>query len=260
MPATDQSAESTGRRLRWREVEVVETAPETPRATTLVLDVPGWPGHLAGQHVDVRLTAEDGYQAQRSYSIASPPKAPRLALTVERLEGGEVSPWLADEARPGDRFELRGPIGGYFTWSVAMSRPLMLVAGGSGVVPLMAMLRHRAASGDAGRAVHARLLYSARAVADIIYHQELQRLSVEPGGPEINLTLTRERPPDGWKGFDRRIDAPMLAAAGVAPEMDPDVFVCGPTPMVEAVANALVGLGYEPARIRTERFGPTGEG
>jgi ferredoxin-NADP reductase len=171
-----------------------------------------------------------------------------------------VSPWLAGEARPGDRFELRGPIGGYFTWSVAMSGPLMLVAGGSGVVPLMAMLRHRAASGDAGRAVHARLLYTARAVADIIYHQELQRLSLEPGGPEINLTLTRERPPDGWKGFDRRIDAPMLAAAGVAPEMDPDVFVCGPTPMVEAVANALVGLGHEPARIRTERFGPTGEG
>ena len=249
-----------GRRLAWRTAEVVERMAETRRATTLVLDVPGWPGHLAGQHVDVRLTAEDGYQAQRSYSIASPPKAPRLALTVERLEGGEVSPWLAGEARPGDRFELRGPIGGYFTWSVAMSRPLMLVAGGSGVVPLMAMLRHRAASGDAGRAVHARLLYSARAVADIIYHQELQRLSVEPGGPEINLTLTRERPPDGWKGFDRRIDAPMLAAAGVAPEMDPDVFVCGPTPMVEAVANALVGLGHEPARIRTERFGPTGEG
>ena len=171
-----------GRRLAWRPAEVVERVAETRRATTLVLDVPGWPGHLAGQHVDVRLTAEDGYQAQRSYSIASPPKAPRLALTVERLEGGEVSPWLAGEARPGDRFELRGPIGGYFTWSVAMSRPLMLVAGGSGVVPLMAMLRHRAASGDAGRAVHARLLYSARAVADIIYHQELQRLSAEPGG------------------------------------------------------------------------------
>ena len=253
-------AGSGGRRLAWRPAEVVERVAETRRATTLVLDVPGWPGHLAGQHVDVRLTAEDGYQAQRSYSIASPPKAPRLALTVERLKGGEVSPWLAGEARPGDRFELRGPIGGYFTWSVAMSRPLMLVGGGSGVVPLMAMLRHRAASGDAGRAVHARLLYSARAVADIIYHRELQRLSAEPGGPEINLTLTRERPPDGWKGFDRRIDAPMLAAAGVAPEMDPDVFVCGPTPMVEAVANALVGLGYAPARIRTERFGPTGEG
>ena len=166
MPATEAAlrppAGAGGRRLAWRLAEVVERVAETRRATTLVLDVPCWPGHLAGQHVDVRLTAEDGYQAQRSYSIASPPKAPRLALTVERLEGGEVSPWLADEARPGDRFELRGPIGGYFTWSVAMSRPLMLVAGGSGVVPLMAMLRHRAASGDAGRAVHARLLYSAR--------------------------------------------------------------------------------------------------
>ena len=260
MPATEAALRPPAGALPWRSAEVVERVAETRRATTLVLDVPGWPGHLAGQHVDVRLTAEDGYQAQRSYSIASPPKAPRLALTVERLEGGEVSPWLADEARPGDRFELRGPIGGYFTWSVAMSRPLMLVGGGSGVVPLMAMLRHRAASGDAGRAVHARLLYSARAVADIIYHQELQRLSAEPGGPEITFTLTRERPPDGWKGFDRRIDAPMLAAAGVSPEMDPDVYVCGPTPMVEAVANALVGLGHEPARIRTERFGPTGEG
>src|SRR5919106_6341670 len=172
-----------GRRLAWRPAEVVERVAETRRATTLVLDVPGWPGHLAGQHVDVRLTAEDGYQAQRSYSIASPPKAPRLALTVERLESGEVSPWLAGEARPGDRFELRGPIGGYFTWTAAMSRPLMLVGGSSGVVPLMAILRHRAASGDAGRAVHARLLYSARAVGDIIYHQELQRLSAGPGGP-----------------------------------------------------------------------------
>ena len=170
-----------------------------------------------------------------------------------------MSPWLADEARPGDRFELRGPIGGYFTWSVA--EPSAHAGRGRlGVVPLMAILRHRAASGDAGRAVHARLLYSARTVADIIYHQELQRLSAEPGGPEVSLTLTREQPPDGWKGFDRRIDAPMLAAAGVAPEMDPDVFVCGPTPMVEAVADALVGLGHEPARIRTERFGPTGEG
>src|ERR687897_2624679 len=150
MPAIDQSAETTGRGLPWREVEVVETPPETARATTLVLDVEGWPGHRAGQHVDIRLTAEDGYQAQRSYSIASPPEAPRLALTVERLEGGEVSPWLAGEARPGDRFELRGPIGGYFAWSVAASGPLLLVGGGSGVVPLMAMLRHRAASGEAG--------------------------------------------------------------------------------------------------------------
>ena len=149
------------RRLAWRSAEIVERVAETRRATTLVLDVPGWPGHLAGQHVDVRLTAEDGYQAQRSYSIASPPEAPRLALTVERLEGGEVSPWLAGEARPGDRFELRGPIGGYFAWSVAAGGPLLLVAGGSGIAPLMAMLRHRAASGEAGRAVPARLLLSA---------------------------------------------------------------------------------------------------
>ena len=182
MLAIDQPAETTGRRLRWRRVEVVETAPETARATTLVLDVEGWPGHLAGQHVDVRLTAEDGYQAQRSYSIASPPKAPRLALTVERLEGGEVSPWLAGEARPGDRFELRGPIGGYFTWSVAMSRPLMLVAGGSGVVPLVSMLRHRARVAPEVPAV---LVYSARRFDEVIRYER-------PTGDEIR-ELIRNR-------------------------------------------------------------------
>ena len=247
------------RRLEWQLGRVVDVVDETPRTRSLLLDVPGWAGHTAGQHVDVRLTAEDGYQAQRSYSIASPPEASRLALTVERLEDGEVSPWLAGQARPGDRFELRGPIGGYFVWSVAAGGPLLLVAGGSGVVPLMAMLRHRAASGEAGRAVPARLLFSSRSYGDIIYREELERLGSVPGGPEIVHTLTRERPP-GWRGHAGRIDAPMLAAAGVAPEMDPDVFVCGPTPMVEAVANALVGLGHEPARIRTERFGPTGEG
>src|SRR5687768_11606463 len=175
------AAEAGARRLVWRPAEVVERVAETRRATTLVLDVPGWPGHLAGQHVDVRLTAEDGYQAQRSYSIASPPEAPRLALTVERLEGGEVSPWLAGEARSGDRFELRGPIGGYFVWSVAAGGPLLLVAGGSGVVPLMAMLRHRAASGAAGRTVPARLLLSSRSLADVIYREELDRLGSAPG-------------------------------------------------------------------------------
>ena len=189
---------------------MVERVAETRRATTLVLDVPGWPGHLAGQHVDVRLTADDGYQAQRSYSIASPPEAPRLALTVERLERGEVSPWLVDEARPGDRFELRGPIGGYFAWSVAAGGPLLLVAGGSGVAPLMAMLRHRAASGEAGRAVPARLLLSSRSLADIIYREELERLGSAPGGPgdrshpyarAAATGLARSRP------ADRRADA-----------------------------------------------------
>jgi ferredoxin-NADP reductase len=261
MPAIEAApppARAGPRRLAWRQAEVIERIAETPRATTLVLDVPGWPGHLAGQHVDIRLTADDGYQAQRSYSIASPPEVPQLALTVERLERGEVSPWLVDEARPGDRFELRGPIGGYFAWSVTAGGPLLLVAGGSGVAPLMAMLRHRAASGETGRAVRARLLLSSRAVADIIYREELWRLGSAPGGPKVVHTLTRELPPPGWCGHARRIDAPMLAEVGFLPAAAPKVFVCGPTPMVEAVADALVGLGHEPERIKTERFGATG--
>jgi ferredoxin-NADP reductase len=236
----------------------VEKIVETPRAATLVLDVPGWPGHLAGQHVDVRLTADDGYQAQRSYSIASSPEALGLALTIERLERGEVSPWLVDEARPGDRFELRGPIGGYFAWSVTAGGPLLLVAGGSGIAPLMAMLRHRAANGETGRAVPARLLLSSRSFDDIIYREELERLGSAPGGPGIVHTLTRERPPQGWRGHARRIDPPMLDEAGFSPGSAPMVFVCGPTPMVEAVAEALVGLGHEPGRVKTERFGATG--
>jgi len=248
------------RRLAWRQAEVVERVAETRRSTTLVLDVPGWPDHLAGQHVDVRLTADDGYQAQRSYSIASPPEVQRLALTIERLERGEVSPWLAGEARPGDRFELRGPIGGYFAWSVTVGGPLLLVAGGSGVVPLMAMLRHRAASGEAGRAVPARLLFPSRSLADIIYREELEQLGSAPGGPGIVHTLTRERPPPGWRGHARRIDAPMLAEVGFPPTAAPKVFICGPTPMVEAVAEAAVALGHEPGRIKTERFGATGGG
>ena len=250
--------ESGARRLPWRQAVVTERVVETPRATTLVLDVPGWPGHRAGQHVDVRLTADDGYQAQRSYSIASPPETPRVALTIERIEGGEVSPWLAGEARLGDRFELRGPIGGYFSWSVAAGGPLMLVGGGSGVAPLMAMLRHRAASGEAGRAVPARLLVSSRSLADIIYREELERLGLAPGGPVITHTLTRERPPPDWRGYARRIDGTMLTEAGFPPAVAPKVFVCGPTPMVEDVAQALVGLGHEPGRVKTERFGATG--
>jgi len=263
MTAIEPAPPPTGagtRRLAWRQAEVVEKITETRRAATLVLDVPGWPGHLAGQHVDIRLTADDGYQAQRSYSIASPPEMPRLALTVERLERGEVSPWLVDEARPGDRFELRGPIGGYFAWFVTAGGPLLLVAGGSGIAPLMAMLRHRAASGEAGRAVPARLLLSSRSVADIIYREELERLGSEPGGPTIVHTLTRERPPPGWRGHARRIDAPMLAEAGFPPAAAPKVFVCGPTPMVEAVAEAAVALGHAPERVKTERFGATGGG
>ncbi len=238
--------------MTWRVAEVVNVVPETPRVKTIALDVPGWPGHRAGQHVDVRLTAEDGYQAQRSYSIASVPDGTRVELTVERLEDGEVSPYLTDELRPGDRIELRGPVGGYFVWEPAQGGPLLLVAGGSGVVPLMAMIRARAA---AGSDVDTRLLFSSRSWEDVIYREELERL----GGDRLTVvhTLTRSQPP-GWTGYARRVDADMLAKIGPSPAELPGVYVCGPTPYVEAVAEALVQLGHEPHRVKTERFGPTG--
>jgi ferredoxin-NADP reductase len=238
-------------RLFWRVAEVLEVVDETPRAKSLVLGVPDWPGHAPGQHVDVRLTADDGYQAQRSYSIASPPERPELVLTVERIDDGEVSPYLTGEARPGDRLELRGPIGGYFTWTSTTPAPLQLLAGGSGIVPLMAMLRHRAL---AGTQVPARLLYSARTWDAVIYQQELGRLA---GGVAITYALTREAPP-GWQGQTRRVDAAMLSDLTFGPAGTPEVFVCGPTPFVESVANDLVALGHAPGRIKTERFGPTG--
>jgi ferredoxin-NADP reductase len=226
---------------------------ETRRATTLVVDVPGWPGHLAGQHVDVRLTAEDGYQAERSYSIASPPEdGGELALTVERLEDGEVSGYLCDEARPGDGFELRGPIGGYFTWQPADGGPLVLVGGGSGVVPLAAMLRHRAA---ARADVDARLLVSARRWDDVLYRDELGAMA--RGGVDVRYTLTAATPP-GWQGWSRRVDADMLSDLGPHPARRPRVYVCGPTSFVEHVADLLVAGGHEPQRVKTERFGPTG--
>jgi ferredoxin-NADP reductase len=215
--------------------------------------VPGWSGHRAGQHVDVRLTAEDGYQAQRSYSIASAPEEERLALTVERLQDGEVSPFLVDELRAGDRFELRGPIGGYFVWE-AGGGPILLVAGGSGIVPLMAMLRHREAAGSDESAT---LLYSARSLDDVIYRGELARLSAADKGPRVAFTLTRERP-EGWTGFDRRVDAAMLAEVFGPAEPAATAFVCGSTRFVETVADALVALDHDPARVKTERFGPTG--
>jgi ferredoxin-NADP reductase len=239
--------------LAWRLAEVLEIVPETPRASTLVLEVPDWPGHRAGQHVDVRLTAEDGYQAQRSYSIASAPEDSRLALTVERLPDGEVSPYLVEELRPGDRFELRGPIGGYFVWEAGTPGALHLVAGGSGLVPLMAMLRHRAA---AGGAVPTRLLHSARSLEDVLYREELERLA-DDDDVHLALTLTRERPPD-WTGYGRRVDEPMLAEVFGPLTADALAFVCGPTRFVETAASGLVGLGYDPSRVRTERFGPTG--
>jgi ferredoxin-NADP reductase len=240
--------------IRWELAEVVELVPETERVVSLVLDVPDWPGHLPGQHVDVRLTAEDGYQTQRSYSIATPADGIRIVLTVERLEDGEVSPFLVDYLRPGDQFELRGPIGGYFVWDGSYGGPLHLVAGGSGVVPLMAMLRHRAASGPD---VPAGLLYSARAHGELIYREELDRFARDDGGLRVTYTLTREQPP-GWTGYDRRIDEEMLAEVFGGPDPAATAFVCGPTRFVEVAADGLVALGYEAVRVRTERFGPSG--
>jgi ferredoxin-NADP reductase len=226
---------------------------ETSHASTIVLDVVDWPGQTAGQHVDVRLTAPDGYQAQRSYSIASAPEDPHVALTVERIDDGEVSPYLVDELRPGDTLELRGPIGGPFTWRASDGGPLALIGGGSGLVPLMAMLRHHAAQRSG---VELALLVSARRWEDVLYRQELTRLA-QRDAVEVHFTLTRERPP-GWDGFSRRIDAEMLAAVAPGPAANPAIFVCGPTPFVEHAADLLVELGHRPEAIRAERFGPTG--
>jgi ferredoxin-NADP reductase len=241
-------------RLTWQLAELVGAVGETPHVRSLVLSVPEWERHRAGQHVDVRLTADDGYQAQRSYSIASAPEDPHLMLTVERLEDGEVSPYLVDELHDGDRLELRGPIGGYFTWTVDDGGPLLLVAGGSGVVPLMAMIRHRAA---ARADVPTRLLFSSRTFEDIIYQEELARLAGGDGSLRVAHTLTRQQP-EGWTGFRRRIDNDLLAEVAWPASARALAFICGPTRMVESVATLLSDLGYEPARIKTERFGPTG--
>ena len=243
-------------RLTWQLGEVVATHQETLRVNTITLAVPDWTGHRPGQHVDVRLTAEDGYQAERSYSIASAPQqVRRLALTVERIEGGEVSPYLVDQLTVGDKLELRGPIGGYFVWEVQMGGPLLLIAGGSGVVPLMAMIRHRAALKSA---IPTRLLYSSRSYEELIYRDELARVLEDGTQLQVSYTLTRAQPP-GWTGYRRRIDADVLREVAWPPDEDPLVFVCGPTPFVESAAANLVALGYEPERIKTERFGPTGE-
>ena len=241
-------------RTLWRLAEVIEVVVETPRTKSLVLKVSGWEGHKSGQHVDVRLTAPDGYQAQRSYSIASAPEDERLVLTVDRLDDGEVSPYLTEVLMVGDKLELRGPIGGYFTWEAKDDGPLLLVGGGSGVVPLMAMIRHRAAVGSG---VPTRLLYSSRSYEEIIYRKELENLAAQDGSLEVIHTLTRTRP-EGWKGYDRRIDTELLGEVAWSPDESPLAFVCGPTPLVEAVGTALVGLGHEPARVKTERFGATG--
>ena len=231
----------------------MELVDEAAEARSIVLELDEWPGHRAGQHVDVRLTAEDGYQAQRSYSIASAPEDGYLVLTVERLEDGEVSPYLVDELRPGDELELRGPIGGYFVWEEALGGPLLLLAGGSGIVPLRSMLRHRAAVEST---VPVRLLYSARTLDDVIYREELAH---QPAGNgiDIRFTLTRAQP-EGWSGYRRRIDRELLEDVAWPPEERPLVYVCGPTAFVEVAASTLVDLGHDPGRIKTERFGPTG--
>jgi ferredoxin-NADP reductase len=229
-------------------------ADETPRVRTLSLSVADWPGHRAGQHVDIRLTAEDGYRAERAYSIASAPGEP-LAITVERLDDGEVSPYLTSEVRAGDAFEVRGPIGGYFVWEAGLSGPLLLLAGGSGIVPLRAMLRHRS---RAGSSVPVRLLYSSRSLEDVIYRSELSSLSSLADGVSVTYALTRRQPP-GWTGYARRVDEQMLGEVAWPASADPLAYVCGPTSFVETAAAGLVRLGYPARRVRTERFGATGQ-
>lgn len=247
-------------RLEWRGARVLGSRLETSRVRTLVLDVPDWPGHRAGQHLDVRLTAEDGYQAQRSYSIASAPDQPHVEVTVERLSDGEVSPYLTDVIQEGELLEVRGPIGGYFVWSPEPARPLGLVAGGSGVVPLMCMLRHRASLAARATAAvpPARLLCSTRSAEQRIYAAELDRLTADDPDVRVAYTLTRSQPA-GWPGYRRRLDREMLKEVFWPAASAPVFYVCGPSPMVEAGATLLVDLGYPPEDIRTERFGPTGE-
>jgi ferredoxin-NADP reductase len=242
-------------RLSCQVGEVVALRAETASARSVTFAVGSWPGHRAGQHVDLRLTAEDGYQVERSYSIASPPEdGARVTLTVERLDDGEVSPYLVDELRVGDRLELRGPIGGYFVWEAELGGPLLLVAGGSGIAPLMAMIRHRA---EARSTAPTRLLYSSRSLEDVIYRDELARIVGDGSGVEVSYTLTRSQPA-GWSGYRRRIDTEMLRAIEWPIERRPRAFICGPTELVEAAAASLVAIGHAPTRIKTERFGPTG--
>jgi ferredoxin-NADP reductase len=238
--------------MRWLVATVAETVPETVAAVTLRLDVPDWPGHRSGQHVDVRLTAADGYSTQRSYSIASPPPADRVELTVVRIDDGEVSPYLTTVLDVGDQIEMRGPIGGYFVWQPEDARPVLLVGGGSGVVPLMAMLRHHAAADHEGE-MH--LVYSARAESELLFREELEVLASVRRA--VTVTLTRESS-SGWVGRRGRVDRDLLAEVGWSPAEGPRCFACGPTPFVEATAEALVGLGHQPENIKTERFGPSG--
>lgn len=240
------------RRLTWQVGTALRVWAETPQARSIALDLPEWSGHRPGQHVDVRLTAEDGYQAQRSYSIASAPEDDQLVLTVERLDDGEISPYLVDEMRAGDQLELRGPIGGYFIWEEPLGGPLLWVAGGSGLVPFRSMWRHHRAVRST---VPVRLLCSARSLPLLIYRDELTQLKAD--GLDLSVTLTREQP-EGWPGYRGRLDHDLLAEVSWSPDERPLIYVCGPTSFVETAASALVTLGHEPSRIRTERFGGTG--
>jgi ferredoxin-NADP reductase len=241
--------------IEWRIATVNVIHDETLTVRSFTLGLSDWPGHRAGQHVDLRLTAEDGYSVERSYSIASEPeRTGEVDITVERIPDGEVSPFLHDVVVSGDRLEVRGPIGGYFVWEAALGGPLLLVAGGSGVVPLMAMIRHRE---RAGSDVPARLLFSSRHLEEVIYRDELDRLAGANDGFEVVHTLTRSQPP-GWTGYNRRIDERMLAEVLEPLGIKARVYICGPTALVEVAANALVRLGLPPDRVRTERFGPTG--
>ena len=241
--------------ISWQVATVTAIRPETANVKTYRFAVPGWPGHKPGQHLDLRLTAQDGYQAQRSYSIASAVMPDgSVELTVERVPEGEVSPFMHDEVVVGDRMELRGPIGGYFVWDGSMADPLLLIAGGSGMVPLMAMLRHRATIGFTATTT---LVYSSRTLDDVIYRDEIDRLAARNDGLRVVETLTRSQPP-GWTGLSRRIDREMLASVLDGQTAQPQAFICGPTPLVEAAAENLVALGMSPARVRTERFGPSG--
>ncbi|HBY98728.1 MAG: ferredoxin reductase [Ardenticatenaceae bacterium] len=243
------------RLLKWQIATVTGIKPETAQVKSFTLALPNWLPHRAGQHYDVRLTAPDGYQAQRSYSVASEPeRAGEIDLTVERLEDGEVSSYMHDVLVVGDQIEVRGPIGGYFVWEATPGGPLLLIAGGSGVVPLMAMIRHRAA---AGAAVPTRLLYSVRTPEDVIYVEELAQQAASDGGLDVFYTFTRAQPP-GWTGYARRIDRQMLSEVAAPLGPAPQTFICGPTLFVETAANSLVQIGVAPQRIKTERFGPTG--
>jgi ferredoxin-NADP reductase len=241
--------------LEWQAGRVTAIRPETRQTKSFTLALPRWMAHRPGMHYDVRLTAPDGYQTERSYSAASPPESVgNIQITVERIADGEVSPYLHDVVAIGDQLEVRGPIGGYFVWDVATGGPLMLIGGGSGVVPLMAMLRHRASQ---HASVPARILYSSRTPDDVIYREELEELAAGDRGFEALYTYTREAPP-GWTGYRRRIDAPMLGEVIKPFGTTARVYVCGPTLLVEAVASALVQMRLPVEQIRTERFGPTG--